>query len=798
MKTIIKQSVSRTMCAVLFFFSMFAAVQSHACTASFIATPDTAGSGVTFTSTSTGTSFTTNYFWDFGDGTGSNNINDHHQYAVSGWYQVCLTISDSLNGCYSISCDSVLAGTNGVNCLAAFSFQANGLTATFIDQSVGVNLTYSWDFGDGSTGSGQNATHTYALAGQYLVCLAISNGTCSDTVCSYVVVTSGGGNCQASFIAFDSAGTYFFVNTSTGTNFFTSYFWDFGDGSYGYTSDPMHVYNTAGPFYVCLTITDSAAGCYSTFCDSVAGGNGANCQAAFNAMPDSAGNGYTFYDASTGTNLLTTYVWTVSDGTTATGITFYHNFATQGWYQVCLTITVYDSLQNITCSSNTCDSVYAGNGGGATCNAYWGSQSNLFTTYFADLSSGTDTVVSWAWDFGDGSTSSQQNPIHTYSQSGYYYVCLTIQTGANGAVTCSDTYCMNIYAGNNNTGCQANFSMYPDSSGMGFQFQNISTGTTGSTNYYWTFGDNQSSTQENPFHTYAITGNYIVCLTISDSAANCTSTYCDSLSVGQSFFCNPYFVWNGDSTNGVQFYEFNNNLPGIVYEWNFGDGDSSTLADPYHQYAAAGTYYACLTVFQLDSNGFVLCTGNYCDSIYVGANAACAPQITAVPDSNGWGNGNVNFIVTSPCGNITNVTWNYGDGTFGTGNYSSHQYAGTGWYWVCVDVEVNGIIYTQCDSIFALRMLGVQEAANNISGINAYPNPASSSMNIIYSINDAHNVSIRLYDVTGREVKQLMEEKQISGLHNIAIDVKDITEGIYLLKITADESSATARIVVNR
>ncbi len=798
MKTILQSNLSRTLGALLFFLCLFSSVKSDAaCVASFNAIPDTAGSGVSFTSTSTGTSIFTNYYWSFGDGSTGFSSAEYHQYAISGWYQVCLVISDSANGCTSSICDSVYAGGNAVNCYAMFSSQINGLTVAFTNQSAGVNLNYFWDFGDGSTSNSQNNTHTYAIAGQYLVCLTISNGNCSDTVCNYVSITTGG-NCQASFLAFDSAGTYYFVNTSTGTNFFTTgYFWDFGDGTYSYQSDPTHIFNSIGPFYVCLTIADSLNNCYSTFCDSVGSGNGAICQAAFNAIPDSAGNGFSFYSTSTGTNQWTVYTWSVSDGTSATGLSFHHNFTTQGWYQVCLYITVYDQLQNVTCTSYECDSVYVGPGGGSSCNAKWGYQGNLFSAYFADLSSGTDTIVSWAWDFGDGQTSTQQNPVHTYSQSGYYVVCLTIQTGSNGVVTCTDSYCRTIYAGNNNTVCQANFSMYPDSSGLGFQFQNISTGTTGSTNYYWSFGDNMTSTLENPFHSYSTTGYYTVCLTIADSAGNCTSTYCDSLSVGPSFFCNPYFVWNGDSTNGVQFYEFNNNLTGIVYEWNFGDGDSSTIADPYHQYSASGVYYACLTVFQLDSNGLVLCSGSYCDSIYVGANAACSPQIIAVPDSNGWGNGNMNFFVSSQCGNITSVTWDFGDGTTGTGNNLSHQYSTTGWYWVCVDVEINGIIYTQCDSMFALRLLGVEEASNSISAIDAYPNPASSVLKIAYALNENHTVTLVLYDLMGREVKQIFEQKQNAGLHTVDVDVKNVAAGFYLIKLSADGSSAIKRIVVN-
>ena len=976
MKSILQNNYSRLIFAALFVVSMFTSLNLQAsCSASFIAVPDSVGNGVNFYSTSTGTTGTTNYYWTFGDNSSGSGMNAYHQYAATGWYLVCLLITDS--ACQSTYCDSVYVGTNGIFCQAYYTYQTNGLTVSFLDQSIGANLNYDWNFGDGSTGSGQNATHTYAQAGQYLVCLTISSGTCSDTVCGYVNVTSGGGNCQASFytvdsagvtyfinmstgalgvpsyvwdfgdgsfgynqyeshiynstqgflacltvtytdtsnqtilctstfcdsvngsggtstcqasfnwmtgasageidftdlssasdsivswawdfgdgstsgqqnpshvyaqsgayyicltisaadqngiitctstscsfiqvqvggggcqasfVYYDSAGTYYFINTSTGINFFTTaYFWDFGDGTTSSAANPSHNFNTIGPYLVCLTISDSVAGCSSTFCDSVASANGGNCQAAFNAVPDSAGFGYSFYDASTGTNQLTTYTWTISDGTTATGNSFHHNFASQGWYQVCLTVTVYDSLQNVTCASSTCDSVYAGNGGGAWCNANWGYQGNSFVVFFADLSTGTDTIVSWSWDFGDGSTSTQQNPVHNYSQSGYYLVCLTIETGANGAITCTSTYCNMIYAGNNNTFCQANFSMYPDSTGLGFQFQNISSGTTGTTMYTWSFGDGGTSALENPFHMYATTGSYTVCLTISDSAANCSSTYCDSISVGQSLFCNPYFVWNGDTTNGVQFYQFNNNLNGIVYEWDFGDGDSSNTADPYHQYAAAGSYYACLTVLQLDSNGFILCTGTYCDSVYAGGNSPfCSPQIIAVPDSNGWGNGNVNFSVYSPCGNITSVTWDFGDGTSGTGMNPTHQYSTTGWYYVCVDLEINGFIYTQCDSVFALRLVGIEELTGGLSAIAVYPNPASTQMHLSYTLNRAQHVSVVLYDMAGRNVLEVVDQKQVSGLHAMDVNLSGVSPGIYMLKATAENAVMTKRIVVNR
>jgi len=946
---------------------MGASFSNAQCTASFISVPDSTGTGVSFINTSTGTTGSTQYTWSFGDNTTGSNSNEYHTYSTSGWYLVCLLITDT--NCSSSTCDSVFVG-NIVNfCQASFYSQAIGLTAYFTNQSVGTNLNYYWDFGDGATSTGLNATHAYSQAGQYLVCLTISNLNCSDTTCNYVTIANGG-NCQASFFAGDSSGvtyfygsswgsgipvytwefgdgtfgtgqypthtynlntgyyacltvTYFdsnqvvlctatscdsvfsngtgcqalwnsaigtaageidftdlsttvdsltgwfwdfgdgststsqnpshvfaqtgnyyvcltitasdlngttsctntycsyiqvqngggcqasfqyydslgyisFINTSTGINFWsTTWFWDFGDGSTSTAVNPSHIYNGPGPFYACLTITDTSVGCISTFCDSVYIGVNNNCQASFNAIPDSSGFGFSFYNTSTGTNNNTTYLWTSSDGFTGTGSFFQHTFTTQGWFQVCLTINVFDSFQNLLCTSTACDSIYTGNGGGAQCNANWGYQVSSFAAYFADLSTGTDTVVTWLWNFGDGSTSTLQNPVHTYLQSGYYYVCLTIETASNGNITCTDTYCQSIYAGNNNTGCQANFSMYPDSTGLGFQFQNISAGTTGTTNYYWTFGDGGSSTLENPFHAYTTAGWFNVCLTITDSIASCTSTVCDTLNVGGTGLCNPYFVWNGDTTNGVQFYQFNNNLPGLYFEWDFGDGDSSALSDPYHQYAAAGVYYACLTVFQLDTNGFVLCTGSYCDSIYAGANAACAPQINAMPDSNSWGNGNVSFSVYSACGNIGNVTWDFGDGTTGTGMNSTHQYLSTGWYWVCVDVEINGIIYTTCDSVFALRLMGISEAADLIiSGL--YPNPASEYITVSYALSKPSQVSISLYDIAGRKVKEISEGRKNSGLHEEVIDLDGISMGMYLLQVSTGGSITNLRLIINR
>ena len=126
---------------------------------------------------------------------------------------------------------------------------------------------------------------------------------------------------------------------------------------------------------------------------------------------------------------------------------------------------------------------------------------------FTDTS--TMNPTSWAWDFGDGNTSTEQNPAHTFDAPGIYTVCLTV-ANANGEDTACEEVTV-VFAP------QAAFSaeMLSDSS---FQFTDLST--NGPTGWAWDFGDGNTSGEQNPLHTYMETGDYEVCLTASNSAGS--------------------------------------------------------------------------------------------------------------------------------------------------------------------------------------------------------------------------------------------------------------------------------------
>lgn len=135
---------------------------------------------------------------------------------------------------------------------------------------------------------------------------------------------------------------------------------------------------------------------------------------------------------------------------------------------------------------------------------------------FTDMSA---SATSWLWDFGDGNTSTMQNPVHTYATDGSYTVCLTV-TDACG----TDSTCMTVTVSSCTSGAAYSFV----DNGFTVDFTDVSV-TNGTTTWAWDFGDGNTSTLQNPSHTYAANGTYTVCLTITDSCG--TDSTCQSVTV---------------------------------------------------------------------------------------------------------------------------------------------------------------------------------------------------------------------------------------------------------------------------
>jgi len=200
-------------------------------------------------------------------------------------------------------------------------------------------------------------------------------------------------------------------------------------------------------------------------------------------------------------------------------------------------------------------------------------------------------ATSYAWDFGDGNTSTDENPIHTYNEPGLYTVKLTV-TGPGGSHTATEDNYITV----NYPAPVASFTGTPTTgiSPLQVAFTSTSTGTI--TSYEWDFGDGATSTAENPSHTYNVPGTYTVTLKVTGPGGENTKIENNYITVNHPA---PVASFTATATNGRAplKVQFNNHTTGTItsYEWDFGDGTKSTAENPSHTYTKAGTYTVKLT-----------------------------------------------------------------------------------------------------------------------------------------------------------------------------------------------------------
>lgn len=502
--------LQRSIALLLFTVLLSTSKNSFACNASFV--DSIYGTSVQFINTSQASN-TAYWYWTFGDGTSSDLENPVHVYNSSDPYLVCLIVYDTAENCVADHCDTIYF--NPIGCSASFYFNVQLNTVEFTNTSQADNsATWYWSFGDGATSDTENPTHEYSISGAYYVCLTVTDtaNNCSDTYCQYVQVAANGG-CSASFYPIDSGNLVYFYNQSQASNTAT-WIWSFGDGTSSDQENPIHEYNSVGPFVVCLTVYDTANNCSDTHCDSLYINNGGGCQAYFTHST----NGLTVDFTNLSAGNYSSVVWTFGDNTTSYFNNPSHTYANYGYYYVC--VTVSDTGNN--CNSTWCQYVYV-NDTVQLCDASFNYTATGNEVHFFNYSSACDSAT-WFWQFGDGAISTNFDPSHEYASSGYYYVCLTVVDVICG---CSDSVCYLVYAGGNNFACNAEFVLYPDSFQQGLYWgYNYSTGNN--LVYYWSWGDGTSSTGQYPSHTYADSGYYTICLSIYDTLTACSDSFCSN------------------------------------------------------------------------------------------------------------------------------------------------------------------------------------------------------------------------------------------------------------------------------
>jgi PKD repeat protein len=577
------------------------------------------------------------------------------------------------------------------------------LVVLFGDQSTPGTYSiteWTWDFGDGEQSSTQNPTHAYTAAGTYTVTLTVKTeaGTSTKVLSNYITVTEPVGP-TASFEAGPTSGdtglTVQFGDTSTpGSTQILGWLWDFGDGSTSTSQSPSHKYATAGVFTVSLTVNTTIGSDSEVKSDLITVTTPGGPTAAFNANPVAGLAPLTvqFADLSTaGSSLITGWSWVFGDGATSTEKSPTHIYAATGAYDVSLTVTT--AVGQSVASKPAYIAVSAQ--GGPTA-AFIASQTTgvaPFSVQFASQSvAGTSPIVSWNWDFGDGSTSMEQAPSHVYTTSGAKTVTLTVNsaTGSNSSVKTDYLTVAEPVAPI--AGFSANVTTGLTPMSVQFVDQSIA-GTSIVKAWLWNFGDGFTSTEASPSHVYSNSGVYTVSLTVTTDAGADTEVKNQYINASSPTLPDADFTASpltGTSPLSVQFASQSTagSSPITAWSWNFGDGSTvSSLQAPRHTYTKAGYYDVTLTVQTARGSDTER------KNLFVTVNAGETAPSAAFQGTPTYGTSplTVQFSDSSIAGtsSITAWYWDFGDGSTSTQQNPSHVYTAAGSYTVSLRVTTS-------------------------------------------------------------------------------------------------------------
>lgn len=731
-----------------------------------------------------------------------------------------------------------------VSCTAHFEYQSiDSLTVSFegfIEPEF--ECWYSWDFGDGTSGTGKVVTHTYLnpINTIYLVCLTATtwvpgtSDSCTDIHCEEVIV-GGPPPCQADFFYMEDPPNslgYQFFDISLGI--ITSWFWDFGDGITSGEKDPYHVFPGPGEYHVSLEIYDSVTNCQDAITQILlVNPSGFDCENWF--FYDNI-NGYEFiFTGETLPYPADLWLWDFGDGTTGTGQVVQHLYDPNinDSVQVCLTTIHYNPAMGDSCIAISCQTILVGSN--VPCQSlfdFFLDPADPFTVYFNDLSTGN--ITSWNWDFADGNISWEQNPAHSFAAPGSYEVCLTVEGNVAGT-TCSSTYCEEVII---LTPLYADFSYSLDTTGSEirkFFFSDMSNQTADFRE--WDFGDGILSVEPNPVHQYEMAGYYNVCLTVTKawpSGPVYTDSKCILLKAPE------YYDFGGAVFAGD--YPLNNPVPagdtGMAYIYRYySDGlyPDDTLA-----FSDFGYYWFT----QKREGSYIIKTEltpgstNYNNFFPVYFGGSLNWQEAEPFTLSDTGNFSVNLHLkpvsdpgTGP-GRISGNVVDQNIKTFGRADVQLFDQYNNPLKHICTETGESFsfeslplgtyLLYAEATSYFCTPVYITLDENNPVSEniqivltnenvsavdpdrtrpafrVDVSPNPFSDNMNLTIVTYKDINFDISLYDVTGHLTIQESIECT-TGKNSISVNTQKLVKGLYFLSISevSGNGAITKKIIKN-
>ena len=328
-------------------------------TASFTHSPASplVGQAVTFTGSAAGGVSPYSYSWSFGDGGNGMGSSVSHTYQSPGNYSVIFTVTDSKG--QTAGSTQTITVSQPLSLTTSFTFSPSspmaGQTVTFTASASGGTSPYSftWNFGDGTSGAGSVVNHAYSTVGTFTVTSTVKDaGSPQQTASSQQSVTVSPAPLSASFSfspsAPDAGGSISFIASASGGISPYTYSWSFGDGGAASGSNVSYTYQSSGSYTVSLTVTDSSG---RTATASTTISVSPMLSASFTYSPSNPLPllPVTFTANAAGGAGSYTYSWNFGDGSTGTGTSVSHSYLLPGTYTVTLTVRDADG-QTVTTS----------------------------------------------------------------------------------------------------------------------------------------------------------------------------------------------------------------------------------------------------------------------------------------------------------------------------------------------------------------------------------------------------------------------------------------------------------------
>lgn len=622
---------------------------------------------VRFTDGSTIASGTiTTWLWDFGDGVTSTLQNPLHTYTSARNFNVTLQVRTS-NGCIStLTKNSLIQINDGV--LAKFTNDyplscSSPVTINFQNQSTGTGVVnYLWDFGDGTSSTLLNPSHAYTSAGSFTVKLIVTNSNgCADTLIKPNTITVGSVSSGISFRdSVCQSSSVIFTNTSSPTP--GTVLWNFGDGTTSTQLNPNKTFASAGVFTIKMisnfgACTDSVTKTITVISKPIVNfstTDTSSCKAPYTVN---------FINSSSN---ATSYLWNFGNNVTSTVTSPTYTYNTTGVYTVKL--TAYNDFGCATTLTRT--NYISVKKPAITFTNLSDSGCVPFTKTFNTTINTTEPVASFLWNFGDGNTSTSAAPTNTFITEGTYNITLTVTT-LNG---CSDsaTKIRGIVVDSKPV---VNFGATPTNTCANNTIDFFDSSSSGVTKWRWEFGDGTISTLKNPSKKYLDTGFFNIKLIVWKGGCS------DSIKFDKFIKINPpiaKFLVKINCTKPLERTFTDQSIGAQEWLWDFGDGNSSTIQNPIHNYTSSGIYNVSLKV----TNNTFGCDFTTTKQVQVINAKATFNSV----DTNVCKKQTVTFNTGLSLNDISSFSWNYGASgstyTFTNNNSATFAYPNSGTYTV--------------------------------------------------------------------------------------------------------------------